>query len=498
MAEQLLDDPDVGAVVEHVGRARVAEHVRATAGRRGRPGRPAVAHDLPAALAGEPATRGRSGTRHRPPRRARGAGRYELGPAAVEVVVERAARRPAPIGTTRSLPPCRAPGRGRRRGRGRARSRPTSSLIRSPLAYSVSRIARSRSAVGPSPATAPSSASTSASVSAFGIPCGTRGAPTSSLGSRVDEPLVDAEAVERAHRHERPGDRRRRVRAAGRRRRARRCSVARRTRATVGSSTSRGSSIPRAAQELARSGAGRGGTRRASSGASPRSTASQVVVLGEQLVERVGRDSRHHGLLSRDRARACARAAADDALGVDELAPRDQVVDVGERDALDRHRRLLGGGGVRRRRAASRSSAAKRYVYSSQKPGDVVELGQQHEPARRGARSPPRARGARSPPAARRRRRACPPGPRAARGRPRRGTGARAAPSPLVVDRARPTTAPGWRTTTGGTCSPSGALDRRLDELEEPVLRARVAVPTTRKPVMTGPAAPASMRASRS
>ena len=28
MAEQLLHHPDVGAVVEHVGRARVAQHVR--------------------------------------------------------------------------------------------------------------------------------------------------------------------------------------------------------------------------------------------------------------------------------------------------------------------------------------------------------------------------------------------------------------------------------------------------------------------------------------
>ena len=54
MAEQLLHHPDVGAVVEHVGRARVAQHVREQPAAEAGP----VArgpHDQPRALAGEPA-----------------------------------------------------------------------------------------------------------------------------------------------------------------------------------------------------------------------------------------------------------------------------------------------------------------------------------------------------------------------------------------------------------------------------------------------------------
>ena len=120
VAEQLLHDPDVGAVVEHVGGARVAQHVReqpvAEAGAvTGGP------HDQPCALAGEPAAArveeqaalGRA-------RRA-----LELGPAG-----GRGSRRARPARCGRAAPrapccPCRAPAPGRRGGRRRrGRARP--------------------------------------------------------------------------------------------------------------------------------------------------------------------------------------------------------------------------------------------------------------------------------------------------------------------------------------------------------------------------------------
>ena len=54
--------------------------------------------------------------------------------------------------------------------------------MRMPVAYSVSRMARSRSATGSSPSTAPSNASTSGSVSAFGSPWGRQDVASSSVG----------------------------------------------------------------------------------------------------------------------------------------------------------------------------------------------------------------------------------------------------------------------------------------------------------------------------
>ena len=125
-----------------------------------------------------------------------------------------------PIGTTRSfdpLPSTRTSPSSRSRS---ARSSPTNSLIRTPVAYNVSRMARSRSARGSSPSTAPRSAFTSSSVSAFGSPCGTRGAPTSSLGSTVDEALVDTEPVKGPDCDQRARDRRRARSGGCRRRRA--------------------------------------------------------------------------------------------------------------------------------------------------------------------------------------------------------------------------------------------------------------------------------------
>ena len=55
LPQQLLHGPDVGTVVEHVGGARVPQHVRVEA--LPQPGPAAgVPHEVPARLAGEPAT----------------------------------------------------------------------------------------------------------------------------------------------------------------------------------------------------------------------------------------------------------------------------------------------------------------------------------------------------------------------------------------------------------------------------------------------------------
>ena len=139
---------------------------------------------------------------------------------------------------------------------------------------------------------------------------------------------------------------------------------------------------------------------------------------------------------------------------------RDQRVDVGERDPLDRHRALL--------RARPRARCARLELGGEEQvgvlvaeAGRVVELAEQHEPAGAVARSPPRARGARSPRAARRRRRACRPAPRAARRRRRRGTGARAARR-RRRSTGTTTTAPGWRTTCRSNSSPSVLRDAHV------------------------------------
>ena len=59
----------------------------------------------------------------------------------------------------------------------------------------------------------------------------------------------------------------------------------------------------------------------------------------------------------------------DDALGVDQLTGGDERVDAVQRHPLDRHRRLFHADG--RDVRASSSVARKRYVYSSQKPGEL-------------------------------------------------------------------------------------------------------------------------------
>ena len=187
VAEQLLHGPDVGAVVEHVGGARVAQHVRAEAVAEAdpvavgahdcqAPWRAAAAalvqeHGLGVAPPGPP-VRGQRG----PPGRGR-------------------ARRPGPrgrsgrCGTMRSLAPLpkhpqqaavevevgRATGRPARRCAARCRRAPRGWPGRG-----------GRRVVARRPRRA--GASTSASVSALGRPAGTRGTSTSAAGSRVSWP----------------------------------------------------------------------------------------------------------------------------------------------------------------------------------------------------------------------------------------------------------------------------------------------------------------------
>ena len=263
VAEQLLHDAQVGAVVEHVGRARVPQHVRRQL--RVEPDPLAgAAHDRPARLPRDAAAacveHDRVGVA-----RARGARAAQREPPVAQVRRRRAARAPRPIGTTRSLSPLPS--------------------TRSDAVFEVevveveadrladadagaveqSRAARGRAAAsGSSPVTAPSSRSTSSSSSAFGMPCGTRGAPTSSLGSRRRDPSRAQNRWNDRTATTRPRDRRRREHAAGRRRRS---SVSRWRDVRVHRRPRRsrpGRSRP-ARAGTRRSGAGRGGTRPASS-----------------------------------------------------------------------------------------------------------------------------------------------------------------------------------------------------------------------------------------
>ena len=198
VAEQLLHRPDVGAVVEQVGRARVAQHVRAQAVAEADPVA-VLLHHQPRPCRRQPSAR-RSGTRPRRRRAAPSASARALGRPPVEPVLERppsAAGRAArcapsrPCRTRAAAPPSRSTS---------ASDSPTSSEMRTPVPYSTSSMARSRRSTGSSPLTlsmsavdlvlgrAPSAGS-----------AGTRGVSTAAAGSRRASALVGQEAVQRAH-----------------------------------------------------------------------------------------------------------------------------------------------------------------------------------------------------------------------------------------------------------------------------------------------------------
>ena len=213
VAEQLLHGPDVGAVVEHVGGARVAQHVRAepvaeadavAVARARSPTRPGARADRPA-RSGTPPRRRRAGPTARA--RARPGHSARASPSSAS-----AANRP--IGTTRSWLPLPKT-RSTRSPRSTSPSdSPTSSEMRMPVPYSTSRMARSRRASGSSPTTDARSDSTSSSLERLRQPLGHL--RRLDVGGRVagDAALVGEEAVQRAHGDERPRDRGRRLAVA--------------------------------------------------------------------------------------------------------------------------------------------------------------------------------------------------------------------------------------------------------------------------------------------
>ena len=188
-----------------------------------------------------------------------------------------------------------------------------------------------------------------------------------------------------------------------------------------------------------RSGAGRGGTRRASSRrARARRSAScrarRAALEFPSIVSAVPGTPRQV---------AAGQGAAPMMVLASTSSPRrDELVDVGERDPLDRHRRLLDGrrrpgppprgrtrrtGTCTRRRTRACCRTRQRHQAARAAPDLLVELAL-GGPLRRLAR----------------RRRACPPAPRAGRCRPRPGTGARAATVSPSASTGTTTTAPGW------------------------------------------------------
>ena len=236
VAQQLLDDPQVGAAVEQVRGERVAQGVRVRRPPAGRPARRRHRADSrrPRSPSVPPCAFRKTASGAEPGR----ACGQQRGPAVREVAGERLARRAARAARPAPCGPCR--GRGARPGPGRGSRgvRPASSPIRSPAAYAVSTIAPSRRA------SARRSASRRAAVAAGrapgrGVPrClrivarrgddrstssiartggrrrGRRGVASAAQGSRVGEARPARPAVERADRGQALGDGRARTAVA--------------------------------------------------------------------------------------------------------------------------------------------------------------------------------------------------------------------------------------------------------------------------------------------
>ena len=187
VSEHLLDHTDVGAVVEHVAGARVAEHVRTDHRTEARSLRVAL-HDRPGPLTGEASHPGCS--RRRPPRRS--AVRSVPGRARVGRP-GRASGRERRVPGRRSgpgapWPPSRTLGGDRRRPRRRPRrarrSRRSVRRSRRGARAGHGRVVEA----GSLPSTPSSRATTSASSSAFGRRRASRGERTSAVGSAAIAP----------------------------------------------------------------------------------------------------------------------------------------------------------------------------------------------------------------------------------------------------------------------------------------------------------------------
>ena len=204
--EQLLHDPDVGAVVEHVGGAAVAQHVGGETVAEADPVAVA-AHDPPRALAGQPpaaaveehrlgvAAPGPPGRRHGP----RPPGASQAG---------RASRAKRPTGTTRSLAPLpnarTTPSSSARSPRDRPtelRDAHAGAVERPPAGPGPAgprgrRRRRRRAAGSPRPRSAP-----------WAGPGAPADAPTSPVGSLAGVAFIEQEAVQGPNRHQGPGHR---------------------------------------------------------------------------------------------------------------------------------------------------------------------------------------------------------------------------------------------------------------------------------------------------
>ena len=146
VAEQLLDDPQVGAAVEQVGRERMAQRVRRDADRQAGARAQAVEAVAQAADAERPRRGGSGRSRPAAVRLVRRAG-ARAGPAGRprdrRRSAARAGRPSSPIRSLRPLPRTRS---SPRRRSSEPRSAAASSLMRRPAAYAVSTSARSRRA----------------------------------------------------------------------------------------------------------------------------------------------------------------------------------------------------------------------------------------------------------------------------------------------------------------------------------------------------------------
>ena len=228
---------------------------------------------------------------------------------------------------------------------------------------------------GRRPRTAPSSASTSASVSAFGIPCGTRGAPTSSLGSEPSSPSSRQNRWNECTAATARGDRRRRVAAQA--------VVVRACVAELVDVPGDGRFVDGTGRRLAAPAQVVGvapqvaPVRGERVGREPALDAQPRVVLGEQT----GSDA-SSGSASASASRfatinrgACsagthARQHTDDALGVDQRRPL-RSARRPRRAGRARWSSRPPRRSPRRARASSSSVARNRWVYSSQKPGEL-------------------------------------------------------------------------------------------------------------------------------